>query len=73
MVEHEDGSQYSTPFHVRFGKLQLLRSREKVVSLRVNGEKAPFSMKLGRAGEAFFVEASTEPVEDEWTTSPIAR
>jgi phosphatidate phosphatase PAH1 len=30
-------------------------------------------MKLGSAGEAFFVEASEYPVEDEWVTSPIAR
>ncbi|XXQ37635.1 phosphatidate phosphatase [Plasmodiophora brassicae] len=72
VVEHDDGTRHSTPFHVRFGKLQLLRSREKVVTIMVNGEKAPFSMKLGRAGEAFFVEeVGDESIDDEWATSPI--
>ena len=32
MVKHPDGPIHSTPFHVRFGKLQLLRSKEKIVS-----------------------------------------
>lgn len=30
-VPQEDGSLKSTPFHVRFGKLQLLNSYEKIV------------------------------------------
>lgn len=32
IVEQEDGSFKSSPFHVRFGKLGVLRSKEKVVS-----------------------------------------
>ena len=32
VVRYDDGSMLSTPFHVRFGKLQLLRSHEKIVS-----------------------------------------
>lgn len=32
VVEQEDGSLHCSPFHVRFGKLGVLRSREKVVS-----------------------------------------
>jgi phosphatidate phosphatase LPIN len=31
VVKHPDGSLHSTPFHVRFGKLQLLYSSEKTV------------------------------------------
>lgn len=31
VVEQEDGSLHCSPFHVRFGKLGVLRSREKVV------------------------------------------
>lgn len=31
VVPQEDGSLKSTPFHVRFGKTKLLRSREKEV------------------------------------------
>lgn len=34
VVEQEDGSLHCSPFHVRFGKLGVLRSREKVVSRR---------------------------------------
>ena len=33
IVRQKDGSYLSSPFHVRFGKLGVLRSREKVVSL----------------------------------------
>jgi phosphatidate phosphatase LPIN len=32
IVEQEDGSFKSSPFHVRFGKLGVIRSKEKVVS-----------------------------------------
>lgn len=32
VVEQDDGSLQCSPFHVRFGKLGVLRSREKVVS-----------------------------------------
>ena len=34
IVEQEDGTFKSSPFHVRFGKLGVLRAREKVVSLK---------------------------------------
>lgn len=33
VVEQPDGSFLCSPFHVRFGKLGVLRSREKVVSI----------------------------------------
>lgn len=36
VVEQPDGTYQSSPFHVRFGKLGVIRSREKVVSLLVN-------------------------------------
>ncbi|KAI9442107.1 lipin, N-terminal conserved region-domain-containing protein [Lactarius indigo] len=45
----------SSPFHVRFGKWQVLRPNEKKVDIAVNGKAVPFSMKIGEAGEAFFV------------------
>lgn len=60
VVEREDGSWASSPFHVRFGKMHLLRPHEKVVSLTVNGAPSPFQMKVGEAGEAFFV-VETDP------------
>lgn len=34
VVEQPDGSFTCSPFHVRFGKLGVLRSREKVVSFK---------------------------------------
>jgi phosphatidate phosphatase LPIN len=36
VVEQPDGSFTCSPFHVRFGKMGVLRSREKVVSLNSN-------------------------------------
>ncbi|XP_067008392.2 phosphatidate phosphatase LPIN3 isoform X2 [Anabrus simplex] len=56
VVEQPDGSFTCSPFHVRFGKLGVLRSREKVVDIEVNGEPLDIHMKLGESGEAFFVE-----------------
>ena len=32
VVEQEDGSLKSSPFHVKFGKLGVLKAREKIVS-----------------------------------------
>ncbi|CRG99895.1 HAD superfamily protein, putative [Plasmodium relictum] len=62
----------STPFHVRFGKTKLLRSKEKIVSILVNGKSTNLHMKLGSAGEAYFVEKTYEDVEEELETSPLS-
>jgi len=75
MVKHPDGTIHSTPFHVRFGKLQLLRSKEKIVSIEVNDQPVSFSMKLGAAGEAYFVHeqrVSTDEEQPPHTTAPPA-
>ncbi|KAJ6642275.1 Phosphatidate phosphatase LPIN2 [Pseudolycoriella hygida] len=60
VVEQPDGSFLCSPFHVRFGKLGVLRSREKIVDIEVNGEPVDIHMKLGESGEAFFVEECPE-------------
>ncbi|KAJ9582937.1 hypothetical protein L9F63_022698, partial [Diploptera punctata] len=67
VVEQPDGTYTCSPFHVRFGKLGVLRSREKVVDIEINGEPLDIHMKLGDSGEAFFVEevSSSELGEDE--------
>lgn len=87
-VEEEDGSGKkkkikvtelaSTPFHVRFGKMSVLRPAERKVTLHLNEspEPLPFAMKVGEAGEAFFVlelndEEARQGVPDELVTSPI--
>ncbi|XP_023246788.1 phosphatidate phosphatase LPIN3 isoform X2 [Copidosoma floridanum] len=56
VVQQPDGSYTCSPFHVRFGKLGVLRSREKVVDIEINAEPRQIHMKLGDSGEAFFVE-----------------
>uniref|UniRef100_A0A182S820 phosphatidate phosphatase n=1 Tax=Anopheles maculatus TaxID=74869 RepID=A0A182S820_9DIPT len=74
VVEQPNGSFMSSPFHVRFGKLGVLRSREKVVDIEVNGEPVDLQMKLGESGEAFFVEECAEDdseVPAHMATSPI--
>ncbi len=37
IVQQEDGTFLSSPFHVRFGKLGVLRSREKVFMISLYG------------------------------------
>ncbi|AFZ81441.1 LNS2 Lipin/Ned1/Smp2 domain-containing protein [Theileria equi strain WA] len=60
----------STPFHVRFGKAKLLKSREKTVSIYVNDELSDLTMKLGAAGEAFFGEETDDEDADFIEMSP---
>ena len=71
VVRQPDGSLRSTPFHVRFGKLSVLRPREKVVRIKVNSAPVELCMKLGYSGEAFFVEeAPAVPLTLSELTSP---
>uniref|UniRef100_A0A8D3DC99 phosphatidate phosphatase n=1 Tax=Scophthalmus maximus TaxID=52904 RepID=A0A8D3DC99_SCOMX len=74
VVRQPDGSLHCSPFHVRFGKMGVLRSREKVVDIEINGEPVDLHMKLGDNGEAFFVqetENDQEVVPSYLATSPI--
>ncbi|XP_041661468.1 phosphatidate phosphatase LPIN1-like isoform X2 [Cheilinus undulatus] len=74
VVKQPDGSLHCSPFHVRFGKMGVLRSREKVVDMEINGEPVDLHMKLGDNGEAFFVqetENDQEVVPSYLATSPI--
>lgn len=74
VVRRPDGSLHCSPFHVRFGKMGVLHSREKVVDIEVNGEPVSLHMKLGDNGEAFFVtetENDQEVVPSYLATSPI--
>ncbi|XP_051880749.1 phosphatidate phosphatase LPIN1 [Pristis pectinata] len=74
VVQQPDGSLQCSPFHVRFGKLGVLRSREKVVDIEINGEPVQLQMKLGDNGEAFFVQETTKNkvnVPLHLATSPI--
>ncbi|XP_057693143.1 phosphatidate phosphatase LPIN1 isoform X2 [Corythoichthys intestinalis] len=74
VVRQPNGSLHCSPFHVRFGKMGVLRSREKVVDIEINGEPVSLHMKLGENGEAFFVkeaENTLELVPAHLATSPI--
>uniref|UniRef100_A0A7N8YHX2 phosphatidate phosphatase n=1 Tax=Mastacembelus armatus TaxID=205130 RepID=A0A7N8YHX2_9TELE len=74
VVRQPDGTFQCSPFHVRFGKLGVLRSREKVIDIEINGEPVDLHMKLGDNGEAFFVqetEQQNEIVPAHLVTSPI--
>ncbi|KAM4718315.1 phosphatidate phosphatase LPIN2-like isoform 2-T2 [Anableps anableps] len=74
VVRQPDGTFQCSPFHVRFGKLGVLRSREKVIDIEINGEPVELHMKLGDNGEAFFVqeaEQNSEIIPAHLVTSPI--
>ncbi|CAO2605003.1 Phosphatidate phosphatase LPIN1 [Lemmus lemmus] len=74
VVRQPNGSLQCSPFHVRFGKMGVLRSREKVVDIEINGESVALHMKLGDNGEAFFVQETDndqEVIPMYLATSPI--
>ena len=71
VVKQKNGDLNSSPFHVRFGKIKIVRPSEKSVLITVNGVPSLFSMKLGDQGEAFFVVETNEIVPHEFKTSPI--
>ncbi|GJD09681.1 Phosphatidate phosphatase PAH2 [Galdieria sulphuraria] len=49
VVEGEDGVRRSIPWNVRFGKLRLLKSREKVVTVIINDEPCEIFLTLDTA------------------------
>jgi phosphatidate phosphatase LPIN len=71
VVEDEEGEMRCSPFHVRFGKFQLLRPSQKKVSVIVNGEITDIPMKLSDEGEAFFVFETDGYVPEYLQTSPV--
>jgi phosphatidate phosphatase LPIN len=71
VVENEDGEMHCSPFHVRFGKFQLLRPSQKKVNVIVNGEVTDIPMKLSDEGEAFFVFETDGYVPKHLQTSPV--
>ena len=73
VVEQDDGTFISSPFHVRFGKLGVLKAKEKIVDIEVNGLPVDIHMKLDDNGAAFFVEDldESEELPPELATSPL--
>ncbi|KAJ2719070.1 lipin Ned1 [Coemansia sp. Benny D115] len=72
VVEDKDGNLSCSPFHVRFGKLQLLRPSDKAVQVIVNDTPADFYMKVSDSGEGFFVLETENEVPSQFATSPVA-
>lgn len=65
VVEQQDGTFKSAPWYVRFGKFQgVLKAKEKVVDICVNGVQAGFQMHLDSKGEAFFLREIDEEEEE---------
>lgn len=74
VVEHLDGRLACSPFHVRFGKFQILKPSQKKVLVSVNGQPTNIPMKLGDSGEAYFVfetEADVGAIPEELFSSPV--
>lgn len=66
VCERADGTLSSTAFHVRFGKLKVLRTTKKQLLLHVNGVDSGLKMKLGSGGEGYFeYETDVDIHEDE--------
>lgn len=56
VVQQQDGSFKSSPWYVKFGKFQgVLKAKERVVDINVNGVDADFHMYLDPRGEAYFL------------------
>ena len=53
-MEQPDGSYRSTPFYVKFGKIGVLKAKEKTVDIEINGTEIPLNMVLDDFGIAHF-------------------
>ena len=53
-VEQKDGRFKSTPFFIKFGKIGVLQSKEKVIYIEVNGKEIGRTMVLDDSGVASF-------------------
>ena len=70
VVQKEDGSLHSTPFHVRIGKLKAFNTKLKKIKIFVNGNDTAHYMKLNNEGIGFFEqEMGCENSETEFEAS----
>ncbi|POM75638.1 Lipin-like protein, partial [Phytophthora palmivora] len=72
-IQQPDGRLRCSPFHVHFGSLKLKDDEKQQITLQVNGQVVTgVRMKLGAAGEAYFVHQVQEPVgEKDYLASPL--
>lgn len=59
VIEDERGRRHSSPFHVRFGKLQLLKAGGCPVTVELNGRSTTLRLLLGPDGCAYFYNPPT--------------
>lgn len=52
---------------MRFGKLALIKTKDLTVDIQINGQPVDLHMKLGEAGEAYFVDEKS--IEEESSSS----
>ncbi|XP_050213036.1 phosphatidate phosphatase PAH2-like isoform X3 [Mercurialis annua] len=56
VVEQPDGTFKSSPWYVRFGKFQgVLKAKQEMVNISVNGVESDFHMYLDQRGQAYFL------------------
>ena len=55
VIELPNGELKSSSFHVRFGSLKVMKSRETEVEIYVNSKYTPLKMKLTNNGDAYFM------------------
>ena len=55
VIEEPEGEFRSSSFHVRFGSLKVLRSKEQDIDIYVNGRKKNVKMKLAHSGDGYFL------------------
>jgi phosphatidate phosphatase PAH1 len=65
VVRQPDDSYKTSPFRIRFGSFRVLKAKEKIVNILVNGHKTEITMRLSECGEAYFMnEIISRPIED---------
>ncbi|XP_048131137.1 phosphatidate phosphatase PAH2-like isoform X2 [Rhodamnia argentea] len=71
VVEQPDGTFKSSPWYVCFGKFQgVLKTKEKIVKICVNGVKADFHMYLNHKGQAYFLKEADEEEGESYEKFP---
>ncbi len=55
VIESPNGILKSSSFHVRFGSLKVIKSKEQIIEIFVNSKKTPITMQLSSSGDAYFI------------------
>ena len=61
VIEEPEGEYRSSSFHVRFGSLKVLHSKEQDIDIYINGRKKNVKMKLANCGDAYFLYDELDP------------